>query len=609
MFLPMREEFAFGERKLLHKDFKMKTNKLNKLLYLFLVGILCVFCHNQVYGRQKLTVKARGTGKRIRNNDRELLLEFSHQPDEETLTNHISLRDDTGSLEGNYTIELYKGDKSAKTAQLKFTDEFSLKESAKYYVDINKGFRYVQRVGKKGNKHYARIGRKLTFYFVTTSQCPFATSSNNEANGAIERTKLVIVSDIHIGGPRATAGNYNWFKDNISEFNKFLEHIRTSKQVKELIIAGDLFDEWIMPNDVKPFVGSVTNSDEFFQSVAAAFPMKSKVIDKLNEIANAGEIKLIYIPGNHDMLMNESTMKTIFPNAIWKGTKNTNGDDSGTGYYSPADGVSIEHGHLYDFFNAPDPITQTGSLLPPGYFVSRLFATKHQDQRAQNLASSAGNIFFYGAWELVLLKIFKTIEPDIPPIITGIDGYTKDYTYNEARDIYYDAGIGDNWQSRQEINKVYSPESEIASLLAGAGVFIWGDLEYAAWKQYFVPERAKIVVFGHTHMAMLKGYNVSNKAIISEPVSRPRKDILGPTKKIYANSGTWVNKQLLSQGYSTRTYVVINTKQTDSALMTVTLYQYNPDIDDGIDDASVLLDEKNIHPDTDNKQKTWPLIP
>lgn len=576
-----------------------------KRVDLFLFVFLSLFLSVQVYGAQRFRVSAKGVDKRVCHSDKELLLEFTHQLDPNSISETIVLRDNSGSLEANYSLEMYKADKKEKTVWLKFNDGFRLKESTKYYIDLKRGLRYVRYITKRGRKIYGRVGRTKTFHFVTTSQSPLS------ANGGGGRTKLIIVSDIHIGGPRATANGYNWFADNVTEFLKFLEDVSSSQQVKELIINGDLFDEWIMPMDVKPFEAPVTNNTEFFQSVANAPTMKP-IINKLNEIADAGDIKVVYIPGNHDMLMTESAMKTIFPNAIWKGHTDTNNIPKGSGYYSPVDGVSIEHGHNYDFFNAPDSLTQSGSLLPPGYFVSRMFATNMvgPPQIEEDLVFSAGNIFFYAAWEIVLWKIFGTIEPNVPSIITGIDGYTKSYTYNEARDIYYDADIAGKWKERQELDGVYSPESEAAALLAGTGVFIWGDLEFAARAQYFIPERAKIVIFGHTHMAMVREYNNYNNEILSTPESRFRiRKQLGPTKKIYANTGTWVNKSLVSKGFPTRSYIVINTNTTDSQLMTVSLYQYNTDGDNNVESESVLLNEKNIHPPPESRRRTLPLIP
>ena len=572
---------------------------------LIVVVLISLFFSVQVYGAQRFRVLAKGVDKRVRHSDKELLLEFTHQLDPNSISEKIVLRDNSGSLEANYTLEMYKADKKEKTVWLKFNDEFRLKESTKYYIDLKRGLRYVRLTTKRGRKVYGRVGRMKTFHFVTTSQSPLSV------NGSGDRAKLVIVSDIHIGGPRATAKDYNWFADNVTEFLKFLESVSSSPQVKELIINGDLFDEWIMPMDVKPFEAPITNNTEFFQSVANAPTMKP-IIDKLNEIADTGDIKVVYIPGNHDMLMTESAMKAIFSNAIWRGHTDTNNIPKGSGYYSPVDGISIEHGHNYDFFNAPDSLTQSGSLLPPGYFVSRMFATNMvaPPEIEENLLFSSGNIFFYAAWEIVLSKIFGTIEPDVPSIITGIDGYTKSYTYNEARDLYYDADIAGKWKDRQELNGVYSPESEAAALLAGTGVFIWGDLEFAARAQYFIPERAKIVIFGHTHMAMVRAYNNYNNEILSAPESRFRiRKQLGPTKKIYANTGTWVNKSLVSKGFSTRSFIVINTNTTDSKLMTVSLYQYNVDVDKDVEPECLLLNEKNIHPPPESKRKTLPLIP
>lgn len=578
--------------------------KTKNRIFLILTCAFLILINLPVEGAQRFKVQARGVSSRIIYNDKELLLEFTNEIDPDSMPGTVVLRDSTGSLEANYALEMYKADNQGKTVWLKFNDGFTLKESSKYYIDLNRGLRYVRRVDSRGRKSYGRVGRTTTFHFVTTSQCPLV------AGVVAGRTKLIIVSDVHIGGPRATANGYNWFADNVTEFLQFLEDVKGSPQVKELIFNGDLFDEWIMPDDVQPFVAPVTNSAEFFKSIADAATMKP-IIDKINEIADAGDIKVVYIPGNHDMLMTEAAMKTIFPNAIWKGTKNTQNNDSGTGYYSPLTGISLEHGHLYDFFNAPDPLTKAGSLLPPGYFVSRMFATNMVGpaQTPQNLALTPGNVFFYAAWEIVLWKIFGTMEPNIPDIITGIDGYTNDYTYNGARDNYYNADIAGNWKNRQEINGVYSPESEAAALLAGTGVFIWGDLEYAARKQYFESERASIVIFGHTHMAMLKGYNNLNNEIISESETTSIRNQLGPTKKIYANTGTWVNKSLVTKGFPTRSYVVVNTDQTDSHLLTVSLYQYNTDIDNNVESESVLLDEKNIHPEPESRRKTLPLIP
>ncbi len=561
-------------------------------------------------GTENFSAKVITGGTRIQYDSRYLLIQFTSELDKYSLPGGIDLRDSTNSLLPNCTVEMFPGDNTGRTVWIRFADNFSLEESSKYYVDIQKGLRYVKTVSKNGAKKYSKVPKKMTYYFVTSSRRPLSPTANAEGIAqSVQRTKYVVVSDIHIGDARATDNGYNWFSENVTEFKSFLDDVSGNTQIKELIIAGDLFDEWEMPVDVKPFVGSVNTSDEFFQSVANAPTMKP-VIDKLNQIADGGLIRLVYIPGNHDMLMTETAMKKIFPNAVWAGTPDATGGISGTGIYSPETGISIEHGHIYDFYNAPDPLTQAGSHLPPGYFVSRMYSTKMigGKQMASVKGDFWGDAFFYGTWEVVLYQIFGTLNPNIPAIITGIDGYSNPYTYAQARDLYFNADIAGKWNQRQAMNGVYSQEDEVSALLAGAGVWIWGNLEVAAQQQYFVPKRAEIVVFGHTHMALLKGYNKYDKEILLAPDSAPAADQLGPVTKIYANSGTWANKAQTPKSFSNRTYVVISPAQTASALDTVSLYRYDPDVD-GQDMAdSLLLDEKNIHISTESSDTVMPLI-
>lgn len=116
-----------------------------------------------------------------------------------------------------------------------------------------------------------------------------------------------------------------------------------------------------------------------------------------------------------------------------------------------------------------------------------MYATKmiSPSQIQKPYKRSLDNLFFYASWELVLWQIFGTMTPDISPIITGIDSYTGNYTYSGVRDNYYNAKIGDNWNQRQIINGVSKPESTIAGLLNGSGLWIWGDLQLGSKKTVF----------------------------------------------------------------------------------------------------------------------------
>jgi UDP-2,3-diacylglucosamine pyrophosphatase LpxH len=513
---------------------------------------------------------------RLQHDTRFLLIEFNKEIDGESLGNAIELSDSSGSLNGNYTLELYPLDARGFMVWFKFNDGFSLDESTKYTVTAKKGLRYVNKTTSKGVKRYRLLRKKISHDFVTRSQCPLVKNEKSKnIKGEDARTKIVVISDIHIGDKRATDQKYNWFSDNNTALQSFLDDVLASEQVKELVIIGDFFDEWVIPAGTKPFEGTVTTSDEFFQSIADADTIKP-IIKKFNDIADSGTVKLIYVPGNHDMLFSEAALKLIIPNAIWYGRSDSDGKPLGSGSYSPETGIIMEHGHIYDFYNAPDPYSQSGSILPPGFFVSRWYATKMITKgKEKEQKEFLDNEKFYVSWEGMLLLggLFSEVEA-----ITGIDGYTDNYSQDQARDHYYYANIGDNWKERQEHNNVYSYESVWRAIMVGTADFNDGLLITAAENQYFKTNRANIVLFGHTHKDVLKTYDSNN-----ESVSNSASDVA----KIYANTGTWVNQSQVSSPYKTRTYVVINTATLD----TVSVYQYNLVDNKG---ESTLLYEANI---------------
>ena len=511
------------------------------------------------------------------------------------LSSFIELRNGTNKIISGCEIEPFSKDSEAKTVIIILPDNYTFTESIRYFVIIKKGLRYARSTTINSEKKYAKLAKDISLDFVTSSLCPLEKSELKLLT-SLARTKYIVISDIHMGDSRAQSGAYCWFNENISELQSFLDLVLNSQQIKELIIAGDFFDEWIMPVDVKPFKGSVTNSDEFFESVANSLAL-SKTISGFNKIAGSGTIRLVYVLGNHDLLLTETTFKRIFPNAVWSGKKSDSGEITGTGVYSPEDGIFIEHGYIYDFYNDPDPLSHPESLIPPGYFVSRMYATTmiHPPEGKGIRREMLDNIFFYASWEIVLYQLFGTIFPKIHPIITGIDGYTQNYDYAQARNNYYDANIGNNWQQRQTINGVYKPDNTVTGLLNGTGLWIWGDLQTEAIEQYFIPNRTKIVVFGHTHRTMIKAYNKNNLEINTEyQKSQLTKEQLGHPAKIYANSGTWVDNRLTPKRYQTRTYLVISPSQYTGSLDTVSLYHYDSDESEPGEILNILLDEVNI---------------
>src|SRR6266567_9430821 len=111
------------------------------------------------------------------------------------------------------------------------------------------------------------------------------------------RTKRIFISDIHMGDDRSMLNqtHYGWFVNNIPILAQFLDDQLHSDDVSEVIILGDLFDEWVIPVNLDP----LTSYDTICNN-----PKNAPVITKLQALAASKDIRLSYVPGNHDMSMN-----------------------------------------------------------------------------------------------------------------------------------------------------------------------------------------------------------------------------------------------------------------------------------------------------------------
>ncbi|MEA3523735.1 MAG: metallophosphoesterase [Campylobacterota bacterium] len=515
--------------------------KLSSFATIALVMGSCGDIENILDDDKRFEVSLEASGASIDHYEDKVVLIFNQAVDPSTLSGNIYLSDKTGSLEYMHNTLLDNEDKSQKRVILQLHEEYSLLESWKYTVVITNHVHSTEGTALK----------ETQLEFVTTAKSPFDSSKSDDAI----RNKVVIVSDLHLSKQSENDNNYMLFTENSTRLREFLEDVRSSQQIKELVILGDFMDIWIVPMEYETFDASVADSMAFFQAIADA---NQEIIDKLNQIADEGNIIFSYVPGNHDMHLDETIFHTIFPNALWKGTA------QGTGIYYLEDDIALEHGHNYDVFNAPDPFSNPGSILPPGYFITRIYTTQNAQrhskiQEAYAKRSIETDAYIYG-WNLAIETITSSdFDTNKAQITTGIDNYTKTYSSNEARDIYTDNIVSD-WSKRQRQNGVYQPEPFVISTMTGSGKF-WsiGSLKVSAISQYFIPRRAKIVVFGHTHQAMIT------------------KDIW-TLYNIYANSGTWVDKEYLEDGQTNCTCVVLNSsKSTKSDIDTVTLYRYTED--------------------------------
>ena len=491
--------------------------------------------------------------------ERSIEMDFSQQIDSSTIKGNISFSDKNGVLDSMYNT-IYSGRKII----LAFHPGFQLHDGWRYLITIKTGLRSTSG---------------LTFQTVTTIEVRTSARHLVLDNDTIKRNSIICISDIHMGDPRSVALGYCWFGKNEAALESLLNVVLTNSQVRQLVILGDLFDEWVVPYRISPFdpQSGINNSRDYFLAIANS-PANVNVINKLKAIASCGTIQLIYTPGNHDMLLTQEILQEIIPGVIWQG------DSTGLGHYSPLSEIMMEHGHRYDFFNCPQPLSDPGHILPPGYFISRLDAeglmeqggNKHKEPKA-----ATGQIEFLTAWTAAFtylqIEYSLTVAPDSANILMGgIDNYSTPLSFNGVRDTF--AGNIENvWPSTEIRNGVPVTMPVLMAILNGNS-----DLSFAAAYEYMqssAPKLFNIVVFGHTHNPMLKVY---------------------PTGKqytgIYANTGSWVNADICSK--PVRTFVVIKPGEwTGSDLDIVSLFQYNLDSGSGDpnpDFIPVLISEESI---------------
>jgi len=341
-----------------------------------------------------------------------------------------------------------------------------------------------------------------------------------------DRTKRIFISDIHMGDKRSTDNvpSYGWFKKYSKQLGRFLEEQRKAPDVKEVVILGDLFDDWVIPTNITP----LAKFDAICDNV-----LNQPVIESMKALAADSEVKLAYVPGNHDMNMtfDISTVKAFmegrFPGikVVWDGHGNM-------GTYNVAN-IAAEHGHRYALFNAPDTWTHPGTCLPIGYFITRVVAYKaagkalRVDPRSilinfiKNFSSNMNLVEL--VWDAVVA--YADLKPNSVIDLNGIPGFTGSKTVQQIRDEY--SHLVSNWNN--------SPD-RITFTTAVAGDI--GNLYPAANSTYFshLNNSRRIVIFGHTHDPLMHPQGIDPTETFANH------DPEEPWINIYANCGTWVDK-------------------------------------------------------------------
>lgn len=325
-----------------------------------------------------------------------------------------------------------------------------------------------------------------------------------------ERNKIVVISDLHLG----IDDSYTETLDNRPLMIEFLQRLQQTDDVRELVIAGDFLDEWYLP----VYYPSYSDSTKFYQDCIIN---NQGVIDELKNVISSG-IKLVYVIGNHDMLLESNVLDETIPGIIQAR------DAEGLGVYYTGDRneIVIEHGHRYDVFSAPDTVTNAelcgndDTILPAGYLYARYAATwvlEGYPKVAKALpvvknVPDQADTDQYGAY--IYYSLLKNISERITPnesldeniFDMHIAGFDGTYTYLDFFPAKQADGtisapvlfrnIQRTWDARQKLNNIKVQNTFIEAV---SGTLDWNYFFKQAKTQYIdnPNDTVDIVVFGH----------------------------------------------------------------------------------------------------------------
>ena len=282
------------------------------------------------------------------------------------------------------------------------------------------------------------------------------------------QTIRIFASDIHMGdGRKIPPGkhHYSWLgKAGVKRFSDFLQYVNKRTDVMELIIVGDLLDDWVCPTMLDP---------QTLQGVVSA-ATNAPIIKQMQLLCK--KLKVTYFRGNHDMGATEGLIRASFPNMVW---------GQGRCYHNGR--LWAEHGNAYTFFNAPDRQNDPVDARPLGYYIARAAATLDYN--------SGGKIDFIRIVENLLEHPGSTFAQDVFEAVLGAAGLDMDAVIHmpngksivaEAVSKRY-ANLFDQWVHRIGVVKtIDSIRGDI------------GNLEPAA-DDILDHQGANVVLFGHTH--------------------------------------------------------------------------------------------------------------
>jgi len=374
--------------------------------------------------------------------------------------------------------------------------------------------------------------------------CSLLLLFNAETSGAAERNKILFISDLHMN----VDSNYSWLIDHAGTLAQFLNDVNARDDVSELVILGDLLDQWVSP---------VENFPHSFSDVLAA-DTNREIVKALQAVCDNQELQVTYVVGNHDMLSfeddNKNQIQAVFPRL------NIISDSPGLGAYTRNNVIWAEHGHRYTMFNAPDTWSHSGSHLPLGYFISRLAATKSARSGqaiatpdlltdfVQRYSGTGAESIFDDAFIIALfngIALWCEVWPWDVFTMSGLDSFATDPLVEQVA-LWYD-GIYSGWPSCQDIVTPQDAVLNDVGMLGNTADLIFQMPDNLKDKYPFTP---KIILFGHTHKA---AFEVDS----------------GETETIYVNTGTWIDGKPM-----TWAEIEITDGDSDEKIYTVSLWYY-----------------------------------
>lgn len=313
--------------------------------------------------------------------------------------------------------------------------------------------------------------------------------------------KKIFISDVHLGAGRFSEESrnkerypYDWDRLSLEETENFMNFIRFlhsgyKKDIDEIILLGDIFDNWVFPHDlVPPSIEELLTAEK-----------NIRVVEELKTLCRTA--KVYYVPGNHDMDATANIMKNVFPGITYCPQKYL------------GERLVAEHGHRYALFNAPARFSQNIMGLPLGYFISRIEATQKgmTDSDDRNYHTYVDDFIEMFGDQTMPQSVFEAVieaaglSEDLEFKLKRINGPEQSVSAGEVKEVYKD--IYNDWPTTF-VSKHRAVFAELDML---------GPIADKICKDGYY----QVCVLGHSHKSEID------------------RDTWFVNDRIYANSGYW----------------------------------------------------------------------